>query len=165
LSEPAPAADPRALELAYRYLNRRERTVEEVRRYLSDRDLDGASVQEALQELIEQGYLDDARFARLYVQDKRELEQWGSERIRRGLQTRGIDRDLAAEALQAVEGEAGDCQRAIDLLRRRFPERPSDRRSRERALGVLVRRGFPYELANEALRLHGGGSPLGGEDG
>ena len=49
--------------------------------------------------LAEQGYLDDERFARLFAEDKRGLEQWGAERISQGLVARGIDRELIDEVL------------------------------------------------------------------
>jgi regulatory protein len=104
-------------------------------------------------ELTEQGTIDDARFARLFVQDKRTLEQWGNERIRRGLQARGIDRELAAEAL-ADELEHDERGGALALLRQRFPSPPRERRDRERALGVLIRKGYDYELALDALAEH-----------
>ena len=41
---------------------------------------------------------------------------------------------------------------AIELLRRRLSEPPRDDRGRERALGLLVRRGYDLELAYDAVR-------------
>ena len=151
---------PEALELAYRYLNRRERTVAEVRRHLTGREITPGEVEDAIQELIEQGALDDTRFARLFVQDKRTLEHWGTERIRRGLEARGIEREPADEALadgpdkepERTGEPAGDLDRALTLLRRRFAAPPRERRERERALGVLLRKGYEYELALDAIR-------------
>ncbi|MGH2929282.1 MAG: regulatory protein RecX, partial [Solirubrobacteraceae bacterium] len=108
-----------------------------------------------------QRLLDDERFARLFVSDKRELEQWGSERIRRGLEARGIDRRLAETALSAVNGDRAEPEtelhRALALLRRRFPAPPEDRRTRERALGMLLRKGYETELALDALAAHARG--------
>jgi SOS response regulatory protein OraA/RecX len=111
----------RAIDLAYRYVSRRERTVSELRQHLLRREVDEASAAETIEELVEQGSLDDARFARLFVQDKRELQQWGSERIRRALLARGIDRELVDAALGEDEpGDGGDLDRALALLRQRF---------------------------------------------
>jgi regulatory protein len=142
----------RALELAYRYLNRRERTVGETRQHLLTHELAEREVASAVEELIEHGFLDDARFARVFAQDKRELEDWGSERISRALVARGIDRELIAAALDSCAGEgATERERALVLLRRRFPEPPRDRRARDRALGVLLRKGYGAEVAVEAL--------------
>ena len=96
-----------AFALAFRYLSRRERTVSEMREHLLGRELSVAAVEEVIEELSEQGYLDDARYARVFAQDKRELEQWGSERIRQALLARGIDRELVDETLAGEDDEAG----------------------------------------------------------
>jgi len=145
------------LALALRFLSRRERTVTEMRRHLLQKGVEPNAVDEVIEELIDQGYLDDVRYARVFVQDKRELEQWGSERIRRTLLERGIDHDLVDETLAPHEDEAengdggGELARALALLRERFPGPPRDHRERERALGVLLRKGYDPELALDAL--------------
>src|SRR6201999_2487691 len=99
--------------------------------------------------------------AEMFVADKRELEQWGAERIRRGLNTRGIDPEVAEQALAASPGGGvetddhndrdAELTRALELLRRRFPQPPRERRDRDRALGMLMRKGFEHELAIDAL--------------
>jgi regulatory protein len=139
-----------ALELAYGYLNQRDRTETEMRRRLEQQRVDPPALEDAIRELVGQGYLDDVRFARLFAQDKRELEQWGSDRIRRALLQRGIDRELVEEALRADAAET-ELERALALLRRRFPFPPRDRRERDRALGVMLRKGYDSELALDAL--------------
>ena len=156
--QPGVGVGQRALELAHRYIARRERTVSEVRSHLLSHDIDEASAAAVTEELVEHGYLDDARFARLFVEDKRMLEQWGSERIRRALMIRGVDRELADAALVAAggEGEAvSELDRALEVLRQKFPVPPRGRRERERALGLLLRKGYEPELAIDALRIHG----------
>jgi regulatory protein len=154
---PTEARDERlehALDLAFRYLNRRDRTVNEMERHLVAHDVESSVASRALQTLREQGYLDDVRFTRLFIADKRELEQWGNERIRRSLRGRGIDHDLIAGSL--AEGAAdSELERALVLLRRRFPSPPQDRRERDRALGVMARKGFDSELAADALAAYG----------
>jgi regulatory protein len=148
--------DPeRALALAYAYLNRRELTETELSRHLERRGVGAGAAAAAICTLRDQGYLDDARFARLFTQDKRNLEQWGSERIRRALSERGIDRELIEAALSEIPDES-ELDRARALLRRRFPAPFEDARDRERALGVLLRKGFESELALEAVSGHGG---------
>src|SRR5205807_1199678 len=57
-----------ALAIAHGLLNRRERTEHEVREQLRRRNGAPEVVEAALRELTEQGYLDDARFARLFAQ-------------------------------------------------------------------------------------------------
>ena len=149
--QPALAAQARALDLAYRYLGRRDRTVAEMRRYLEGKRVDLAAIAAAIAQLRDQGYLDDARYAQRFAQDRRELDGWGSERIERRLLTAGVDPDLVESALaQRTSGD--ELAAAVALLRRRFPTPPSDDRERTRALGVLLRKGYEGELAHEAIR-------------
>jgi regulatory protein len=148
-----------ALAWALSHLNRRERSTAELRAHLARKGVAEATAERVVEELITQRLVDDARFAEMYVADKRTLEQWGSERIRRGLAERGIDRDLAEQALAAAEDPAADepeteLDRALELLRRRFPEPPRERRDRDRALSMLLRKGYESELAVDALAAH-----------
>jgi regulatory protein len=145
----------KALGLALAHVNRRERTVAEVRAHLERKGIGETVADAVVEELRATRLLDDARYAALFVADKRELEGWGSERIRRGLREHGIDRELAEEALAGADAEAAasgiqppsEDERALEILRRRFPEPPRERRDRDRALGVLVRKGYDLELA------------------
>jgi regulatory protein len=145
----------RPLAIAYRYLNARERTRAEMRTHLESKGIDPRDVERSMQALVDQGHLDDLRFARLFVQDKRELDEWGADRIRRTLLARGVDRDVVESALVENEPEAdGEIERALAVLRRRFPSPAGDRRERERALGMLLRKGYDTDLALEAISAH-----------
>ncbi len=157
----------KALATAYRHLNRRECTEAEMRARLERAGVDAPDVEQAIATLVEQGYLNDARFARLFAQDKRELEQWGAERIRQALLRRGVPAELVEHALSRQPGESeggseGDSdttidserERAMSVLRRRFPSPVGDRRERERALGVLLRKGYDCDLALDAIAAH-----------
>jgi len=145
----------RALALAYRYVGRRERTIEELRSHLAARDVEPNLIVDTVATLVEQGLLDDARFARLFVEDKRALEDWGSERIARTLRERGVERELVEAALAEGGAHGNELERALGLLRRRCPQPPVEHRERERALGILLRKGFETDLALEALRAYG----------
>ncbi len=148
-----------ALGLAFRYLNPRERTAAEIHRHLERKGVDTVISDAALELLIQEGYIDDTRFARLFVQDKRELEEWGSDRIRNGLLARGIEPELVSETLadQETVEETTELDRALAVLSRRFPSPPQERRERDRALGLLIRKGYDPELALDALLAYAKG--------
>lgn len=150
------ARDPadQALARAYRYVGRRERTTQELRAHLAAHGVPAGLVESTVAILLEDGYLDDSRFARLFVEDKHGLDGWGRDRIARGLRERGLDRELIDEALAGLDGDQ-ELERALELLRRRCPAPLRERGERDRALGILLRKGYDMELALTALRRHG----------
>jgi regulatory protein len=142
----------RALELAFRHLNRRDRTEAELRRHLAAKDVGDPEADAAIAEVTRMGYLDDARYAQTFAEDRRNLDNWGSERIERRLLALGVEREHIAAALGERNG-AGELEVALELLRRRYREAAlAGERERERALGMLVRKGFELELAHDAVR-------------
>jgi regulatory protein len=144
-----------ARDLAWRALNRRERTVAELARLLAAKRVEPAAIETVVSELREQGYLDDASYAQRFAEDRRRLDDWGAERIERKLLALGVDREVVA----AVVGEqepAEELEAALAILARRFPEPPATPRDRDRALGVLLRKGYELELAHDAIRRHAG---------
>jgi len=140
-----------ALQRAYRYLGHRDRTVAELRRHLEGKRVEPDTIDEVVAELHEQGYLDDARFAQRFAEDRRTLDAWGAERIERKLREAGVPAEHIEAALSTQTADEAR-EAALDLLRRRLSEPPRDDRGRERALGLLVRRGYDLELAYDAVR-------------
>jgi regulatory protein len=142
-----------ALELAYRHLGRRDRTVAEMRERLEAEQVEAAVIDATVAELQDQGYLDDARYAQRFVEDRRTIDAWGAERIERKLLAVGIDPALIAAAL-GERGAAEELEAAVAVLRRRFSRAPTGDRDRDRALGLLVRKGYDLELAYDAVRAY-----------
>jgi regulatory protein len=140
----------RALDLGYRHLGKRDRTEAEVRRHLAARDVDEASIDGALEALLRQGYVDDARYARTFAEDRRALDDWGPERIERRLLALGVAPGIVADAVS--RDLAGELEAAVALLRRRLRTLPQTDRERDRALGILARKGYDLELAYDAVR-------------
>jgi regulatory protein len=142
-----------ARDLAWQALNRRDRTVHELRGLLADRQVEPAAIEQVVGELVAQRYLDDSSFASRFAEDRRRLDDWGPDRIERRLRGLGV----APEHIEAALGErdAGqELDAAVALLERRFSQPPRDRRERDRMLGVLVRKGYDPELALDAIRRH-----------
>ncbi len=152
-SEDSSARFQAAVDLAYRHLSRRDRTVSEVRRHLGGKGVEEAAIDHAVASLAEQGYLDDARYAQRFVEDRVTIDGWGSDRIERRLLELGVDREHVSAALRGRDFGT-ELDAAVALLRRRWREPPADDRERERALGFLVRKGYDLELAYEAIREH-----------
>ena len=145
-----------ALARCYRHLGRREHSAAELRRRLERARLPVAVIDEAIAIVTEQGYLDDARYARLTAEDRRAIDGWGVERIRDRLEAAGVERDVIDEALSRFDS-ASERAAAEALLRRRCTLPLADNRQRQRAFGILIQRGFDSDLAYEVVRSAAGG--------
>ena len=142
-------------DIAWEALNRRDHTVADLARTLARRRVEPAVIDAVVGELCEQGYLDDAGYATRFADDRRRLDGWGAERIEGRLRALGVDPDVIAAAVGEQDHD-GELEAALTLLRRRFPDPPATPRDCERALGVLVRKGYELELAHDAIRRHAG---------
>lgn len=143
-----------ALDFAFRHLGRRDRTVLEIRRYLEAKRVEPDTIETAVERLTDMGYLDDARFAERFAEDRQRLDGWGRERIERRLAASGVAREIVEGTLAMRTAPERELDAALELLGRRFPAPTEDLRDAQRAYGVLVRKGYEPELAGEAVRRH-----------
>jgi regulatory protein len=148
-----------ARAVAWRALNRRDRTELELRGILAEKRVAPEEANVVVGELLEGGFVDDAGFAVRFADDRRRLDAWGSERIARRLRELGVAPEHIAAAI-GDQDQGDELEAALALLRRRVPAVPSTARERDRALGMLVRKGYELELAYDALRRYAGADEL-----
>lgn len=131
-------------------IGRKERTVAEMRAWLGERETEPDEIDRVVNFLIENEALNDRKFAVGFIADKREIAGWGQTRIRETLRKRGMPEDLIREALAEDRGES-EVDRAARTLEERGADL-SDDRGKNRALGLLSRRGYSAEEAYAAIR-------------
>ena len=100
------------LDAAARFLEVRPRSVAEVRRRLASAGYPAGLVEAAIARLTDAGYLDDAAFARAWVESRDRARPRGEIALRRELRLKGVDpatTDAALEARRAgaVGADAG----------------------------------------------------------
>lgn len=129
---------------------RRDYTSAELSTRLIDRGYAAEDVADALQYLIANGSVNDARVAAAHVRTSTRVKGRGRLRVKAELMARGLSRQAIDEALSAVEtGDERDAVLRI-LKRKRYPERPT-LADRQRMYQHLLRRGFPGELIRNVL--------------
>ena len=144
----------RARQAAMRLLKVRPRTEQELRRRFRALRMERETIEGVIGDLKAEGLVDDRIFARLWVKEKLQRGDCGRVRLRRDLETKGIDRDVVADELNRAfsgvrENElAGDL--AIKKLRRLGDLRPSE--GKRKVYAYLLRRGFTRDAASEAAQ-------------
>jgi regulatory protein len=168
--------DPAAvLDAAARFLEVRPRSTDEVRRRLRDAGYRAELVDGTVERLVALGYLDDAAFARAWVESRDRAHPRGARALRFELRRKGVadgvievvlatreatatgaDPDEAARHPAAGEraaSAAGDRDAANRLLERRRASllREADPgRRRTKAYALLARSGFDPDVCREA---------------
>ena len=94
----------RALDAALNYLSYRPRTESELRRRLAGREVPKEVMEAVMGRVRELGLLDDAAFARLWVQDRERLSPRGTLALRHELRRKGV----SAELVEEVVGQEAD---------------------------------------------------------
>jgi regulatory protein len=94
-----------ALAAAMRLLSYRPRSEGELRQRLSRRGAPADLADEAISRLRELGLVDDAAFARAWVEGRSRLSPRSRRLLRRELQARGIEGEAAREALVSLDDE------------------------------------------------------------
>jgi regulatory protein len=145
------------MDAAAVFLSVRPRSVTETRKRLHHLGYPDELVETVIDRLIEMEYLDDAAFARAWVESRDRARPRGETALRRELSLKGVPRDVVDLVMVERTGEAadGDPNRsAADALlnrRRSALERELDpARRRQKAYGLLARNGFDPETCREA---------------
>lgn len=131
-------------------LARREHSEQELSRKLAARKFDPQLIVSTITELIDEGLLDNARFAESFVHSRYQRGQ-GPHKIRSELRGRGIDDDLVAACLE--DGELHWSELAQQVREKRFgPAQPTNFKERTRQMRFLQQRGFTSDQINGVFR-------------
>lgn len=140
-----------ARETAMRYIDYKRRTEKEVRAKLNG-EYSADIVERVLELLKRYKIVDDAEYARLYIKDCLNLKGWGKKRILTELYARGIPRELAEPHFSGTEDVLSE--KAEKLLERRIKGNIQDQKEYKKHMDFLLRRGFDYTAAKNALEKY-----------
>lgn len=174
-----PKQKPSCRDAALKMLGRRAYAVKEMAGKLKDKQYPGIEIARTIDEFLEQGWLDDAKFAKSRARERAEFSKWGRRRIEQDLKQRGLAEEHISAAMSVLEfpddpkwETAHDFQEtATDLLNRRFGalEKASThddnhldfsdkmknkndyQKAKKKRLDFLLRRGFSMAEALKAL--------------
>ena len=133
-----------AKQKAYRLLSMRPHSEKELAKKLRDKGFPEAVIKEALENLHDLKYLDDASFAMQQARNLAVNRLWGDRRISDSLREKGIAAGLIAQAIAAARQELPQDE-AVTILIRKKTDR-TDRKTKQRIFASLMRRGFPTGL-------------------
>ena len=138
------------IHAALNYLARREYSELMLQKKLLQKGFSVHSIRAALQQLIQEGSLNDQRFCEAFITNR--LRQgYGPVRIALELRQQGINEEIITLHLQANDSIWLDCIKKIQ--QKKFPTPPSDLKEKLRQINYLQYRGFRLDQIKESLKI------------
>ena len=134
---------------AFRLLGRRQHSSSELRRKLWDKDYEQKLVDEVLNDLTKNGYIDDAEFIRAFVAEKSRVKNWSRKRIKSELLKRGLNLSLV-DKISSGQTDESDYENAISVAKKKFEvltrRNLELKELRNKLSTYLFSKGFDYDL-------------------
>lgn len=158
----APPADPESVarEVCLRLLTFSPRTRSQLAEALRRKNVPDNVAERVLSRFSEVGLIDDAAFARSWVESRHHGRGLAGRALAAELRRRGVADETVKEAVSRLDPDREE-SRARDLVARRLAStRGTDPMARTRRLvGMLARKGYPpglaYRVVKEALAAEG----------
>lgn len=149
---PQQTESERAREICLRQLAVRPRTRAELAKALVRKEISEEVIAEVLDRYDEVGIIDDAAFARAWVSSRHHGRGLARRALANELRQRGVDAEVASEALESVdaESEAETARALVDRKLRTATGTPEA--IFRRLVGMLARKGYPAGVAIRAVK-------------
>ena len=142
------------LENCYRYLSIRNRSEKEIRDYLLKKKATTEIIENIIERLKKQKFLDDEKFARSWILSRARFRPKGKSALKFELLQKGIDKEIIEKVLsEEIEDMPDELTQAKRLIERRI-EKLKDKPRQEiysKVGGFLSRRGFNFDITKKAI--------------
>lgn len=130
-------------------LSRRPHGTKELVKKLCEKGHEKESAEKACDRLLELGLLNDEEFARMLANELYERKGYGIKRIKQELVFRGIEREIAENAIESLDIDTQT--RIILVIKKKYLNKINDEKGIKRAVDGLMRLGYSYSDIKNAL--------------
>ena len=107
---------------------------------------------EVMQRLVNERYVDDARFARAFVLDKVRYNKWGRRKVEQALWVKHIDKAIANEALDDISDEEYlSVLRPLLKQKRRSTKAENEYELNRKLVRFAISRGFTMDIIKQCI--------------
>ena len=105
---------------AFRYLGRRQHSTSELRIKLKQKGYETELINQVLDDLKQKNYLDDTKFAEMFVEEKIKLKLWGEQKLRSELIKRGIKSEIISDVIRNKVSDQDKLSYAMILASKKY---------------------------------------------
>jgi regulatory protein len=91
------------VDTSVKYIDRRLRSINELRDYLKNKEEDTIIIEEVIDKLIDYKYLDDDRFTKAFIKDKLNFTNWGDYKIKNELKRLGVNEEIIYNNISNID--------------------------------------------------------------
>lgn len=143
--------NPVALEKLRKYCVYQDRCHKEVRSKLLKLEVYGDELEEVINALIAEDFLNEERFARSFARGKFRIKRWGRIKIKNELKKRHISDYCIRKGMEEIDDV--DYEETIQFLIKKHAlfSKADNYKNKKKIIESLQRKGFEYEFINKAL--------------
>ena len=142
-----PLTPSEALSKAASYCSKGEHCIADVCEKLHQWGFEGEEVQHIVSQLCQQGFINEQRYAKAYINDKYRFAKWGRIKIEQGLRQKQIPPAVFKPLMDEVIDREEYMQILCDLLnqKRKSLKEEDEYQKRAKLTRFALQRGFTYE--------------------
>ena len=134
--------------------SRSEQCSSDIRKKIIAFDLDNDIVDDIIEELKAEKYLNDERYIKAYVADKFRINKWGRIKMRHYLRMKGLPEDVIKNELDEIDEEK---YKTVLIKTMKTKAKTVKKKNRYEKMGQIIRfaqtRGFEPELIHRYMNL------------
>lgn len=135
------------------YCSYQERSPFEVKQKLKDYNLPPEKVDEIMDILIQDDFINEKRFGEIYVRSKINTKRWGVYKIKAGLAVKGLNAEAVTLAVQTIDKEKYR-ENLNYLLERKIELQPNLKNETTKIYRYLQSKGYESELISNAIKTY-----------
>ena len=142
-------------KIAFSFLNYKPRTEKEIRKKLKEKKISETSIEKVIIILKNLKYLDDSKYAKLYLEEKLAHNPKGKRVIAMKLAEKGINKEVIKSVIDTEYNEDTETKKAKELLTKYLKKvrAKSEMDKRQKCYRFLLSRGFDYEIVKEVCKV------------
>ncbi|MFP4020613.1 MAG: regulatory protein RecX [Halanaerobium sp.] len=136
----------KARNKAFKLLSYRERTIKEIEDRLRKKDFSEAVIKEVVDFLLEKDYLNEERFAEMWIRSRKKHHPRGRKLIYKELKNKGVNQKIINSALNQHLSNQEEIEMAEYLKDKWLRRRTEEDSSSYKLKNYLANKGFSYDL-------------------
>ena len=151
-------AETQAKNIAVNYLSYRQRSSKEIIDHLTKKGFEHSCAEDVTRQLQSARMVNDLEFTRVFVRDRLKRKPTGHALLRMQLLAKGISPSMTDKVLAELISPQNQQASAFDAAKRKMrvmqysKKDLSEEKRKKRLLDFLLRRGFSFEIAIQAVR-------------